>query len=100
MHISAGTGKRRITPPIGVAMGGFAFRDRGCEGIRDDLYVRSLWLEGPAGRLLILSLDLVSIDLETIADWKAEIRERWNLAEHQILVNETHTHSGPLVVKS
>lgn len=97
--LKAGTGTRRITPPIGVAMGGFAFRDRGCEGVRDDLHVRSLWLEGPTGRVLFLALDLVAIDVETIADWKAAIGERWGLGEHEILINESHTHSGPLVAK-
>lgn len=95
-----GTGIRRITPPIGTAMGGFAFRSHGCEGVRDDLHVRCLWLEDPSSRrLLVIALDLCSLDQAVIGQWKQEIRRRWGLADHEILVNLSHTHSGPLTTR-
>jgi neutral ceramidase len=95
--MKVGTGMRRITPPIGTPMGGFAFRQHGCEGIRDDLYVRCLWLEDPDGRrIVILTLDICTLDFYTVDLWKQEMKQRWGLLPEQILINTSHTHSGPV----
>lgn len=95
--MKVGTGMRRITPPIGTPMGGFAFRQHGCEGIRDDLYVRCLWMEDPDGsRIVILALDICTLDYNTVDQWKQEMNQRWGLLPEQILINTSHTHSGPV----
>jgi neutral ceramidase len=95
--MKVGTAMRRITPPIGTPMGGFAFRQHGSEGIRDDLFVRCLWLEDPSGfRIVILALDICTLDFNTVEQWKQEMHRRWGLLPEQILINTSHTHSGPV----
>lgn len=97
--LKAGTSVRRITPPRGVPMGGFAFRDHGCEQVRDDLWVRCLWLEAGDHRVVILALDVHALELETVQAWKADIATRWGVPPGAVLINTSHTHSGPLMVE-
>lgn len=96
----AGTARRRITPPTGIPMGGFGFRDHGADGVRDDLFVRCLWLEEEAtgNRLLILALDVHALDDATVTAWKASIERQWGVPPSAVLLSATHSHSGPLMV--
>lgn len=98
-RLRAGTAIRRITPPISGAMGGFGFRKHGSEGIRDDLYVRCLWLEHNDQRLLIIAFDLAAVSCNTVREWKEEISLLYGLKPNEVLINLSHTHSGPLVIE-
>ena len=78
---------------------GFAGRDheRGCEGVHDELYVRALYLEHGGEEALILGLDLCLPCREDVDRYKGAIGRRMDMAPRRILLNASHTHSGPSV---
>ena len=80
-------------------MMGFAGRDRerGCEGVHDELYVRALYLEHGGEEALILGLDLCLPCREDVDRYKGAIGRRMDMAPRRILLNASHTHSGPSV---
>jgi neutral ceramidase len=97
--MKAGYARVNINPALGTAMSGFANRDRarGCEGIHDDLYVRALYLAHEGQSALIMGLDLLFFSREEADRFKGAIGRRLDLAPSQILLNTSHTHTGPKV---
>ena len=95
----AGFAKVCITPPPGTTMYGFASRDRehGCEGVHDDLFVRSLYLSYEGEEALLMGFDLLFFGRDDADRYKGAIGNRLDLAPRQILLNTSHTHSGPMV---
>lgn len=93
--LSVGSARGKITPRIGLALGGNARADNYSTGVLQDLYVRALWVERAGSAACILSLDLLGL-------WEADSRrvreavaERLNLSPANVMVACTHTHSGP-----
>jgi hypothetical protein len=100
--LSLGAAKIDITPSQPVQLAGFASRcGRGSfQGIAHPLYARVLLFEqsggsGPARRALVVAADLLWWAPERIAGIVRRLRERWALAPEAIILNATHTHSGP-----
>lgn len=91
----AGAWREKITPPVGVKMGGFAARYKGAEGVHDDLYARALYLEAGAGASLLVANDLLNIPDSLAVEVKKELAGRLGLEESSIMISATHTHSGP-----
>jgi hypothetical protein len=80
-------------------MMGFATRDRakGCEGVHDDLFVRALYLEHAGEAALVMGFDLCFLGREDADRLKGAIGRRIDLSPRQILLNTSHTHTGPSV---
>jgi neutral ceramidase len=98
--LKAGYAKVKITPPVGTAMTGFGNRDydpSGSRGVHDDLYVRSLYLTQGSEDVLIMGFDLLFFSREEADRFKGAIGRRFDLKPSQILLNTSHTHTGPKV---
>ena len=97
--MKAGFAQADINPPIGTRMTGFGPRDRdhGCEAIHDDLYVRALYLTHEGKDVLIMGFDLLFFSRDEADRYKGAIGRQINLAPSQILLNTSHTHTGPKV---
>ena len=99
--LKAGFGKCEITPRVGVELYGFGpFLNRRSVGIRDILEARSAALSCGGHTVVIVSLDLCALHLpEIIAEIRRLIRRRHpELADCDIMINTSHTHSGPAVL--
>jgi len=98
--MKAGFARVRITPPLGTALTGFGFRDydpSGCKGIHDDLYARALYLSQGREQVLIMGFDLLFFSRDEADRFKGAIGRRLDLSPRQILLNTSHTHTGPKV---
>lgn len=97
--MKAGFARVRITPAVGTRMTGFGGRDRdrGCEGIHDDPFVRALYLAHEGKEVLIVGFDLLFFSRDEVDRYKGAIGRRIDLRPSQILLNTSHTHSGPKV---
>lgn len=95
--IAAGFARAKITPPLGTRMFGWGARDeeRGCDSIHDDLFVRALWLEQESEKALIMGFDLLFFSRDAADRLRGAIARRFGLESRQILLNTSHTHSGP-----
>ena len=97
----AGAAKTIITPAAPMWMAGFASREHPAEGTGTELWAKALVLEDAAGRRgVLLTLDLVGIDRATSQSICAKLMKTHGLTRDQIVLNCSHTHSGPVVAKN
>lgn len=97
--LKAGFSRVKVTPPLGTFMTGFGNRDRdhGCEGIHDDLLANALYLTQGKEEVLIMGFDLLFFSRDEADRYKGAIGRALNLSPKQILLNTSHTHTGPKV---
>ena len=98
--LRAGFSRVKITPPVGTAMSGFGQRDAdptGCRGIHDDLYVRALSLTQGETEVLIMGFDLLFFSRDEADRYKGALGRALDLSPNQMLLNTSHTHTGPKV---
>ena len=98
--LKAGFSGVKITPPVGIGMTGFGQRDydpSGSKGNHDDLYARAIYLEQGDKKFLIMGFDLLFFSREEADRFKGAIGRVLDLATSQILLNTSHTHTGPKV---
>ncbi|HTK10991.1 MAG TPA: neutral/alkaline non-lysosomal ceramidase N-terminal domain-containing protein [Ktedonobacteraceae bacterium] len=96
-----GVARAVITPPMGSEMSGFIARHSGMIGVHDHLYARAMvWSNGnKATRAVLLTLDLIGLDISTVEAIRQRIVLRTGIAQEQIAVTTTHTHGGPSVME-
>lgn len=88
-----------ITPKMPVYLAGYANRNRPFTGIEHELWVKALVLEDNAGhRGMILTSDLVGFPASIAEPICQRIQQHCDLRREQILINASHTHTGPLLV--
>ncbi|MBM3213380.1 hypothetical protein FJZ36_00465 [Candidatus Poribacteria bacterium] len=95
----AGTGRRTITPPIGVWMAGYASRTRPAEDVADDLIVKALAIEDRSGkRTIVITADIIEWHPSINDAVRAALRGSYpDLSREDVLFTASHTHSGPIV---
>jgi hypothetical protein len=92
----AGFAKVDITPRVGVPLCGFGpFLNRVSIGIRERLWARAMAVEHDSRRVVVVSCDLVSVDLDDVTRVRELVRKAIGLDPSAVLVACTHTHSGP-----
>lgn len=94
-ELMVGVARRNITPPVGASMAGYAGRDHGAEGVRDELWVRAMFLCDGESCAALISRDVLDTDnaeMDLLAD---VFEERFGLVREQLFIANTHTHSGP-----
>jgi len=93
-----GFDRKKITPTESLWMSGYAGRRRGSTGVLDDLYVQAMAVRDRSGtRALLLRIDVCTLRDATITQICELIKQRTGLMRREILVNVSHTHSGPAV---
>ena len=92
----AGAAAVDITPEGSVWMAGYAARKKPSEGVSQKLYAKALALDdGNGGRLVIVTLDLIGVPRIVRETVERKAREQHALRPEEILLNASHTHSGP-----
>jgi len=97
----AGVATIAITPDEPMWMAGYAARTKPADGKVHDLHAKALVLEdGQAHRLALVTVDLLGID-RAMRDWIVEqIEQRYQIPPANVLINASHTHSGPVIRES
>lgn len=92
----AGVATVVITPEQPMWMAGYAARNKPSEGKVHDLHAKALALEDDQGtRLVIVTADLIGFPREFRDRLEKQVGERCKLAPASLLLNPSHTHSGP-----
>ena len=93
-----GLARVAITPKESLWMAGYVSRRKPSQGVLDDLYAHAMAVEDAGGRrAVLLAVDLCSLRTPTVNEVCRRIAERTGLERAQILINLSHTHSGPAV---
>jgi hypothetical protein len=88
----------KITPDRPVPMSGYASRNKLSEGVTADLYAKALVLEDRDGhKAVIVTSDLLGFPASVAEPICEQIVKKTGLKREQILLNSSHTHSGPTV---
>ncbi len=94
----AGAATQTITPKKNVWMAGYAGRKKPAEGKAQELFAKSLALEDAQGeRFVIVTLDLIGITRSIRDEVARQAEQKYKLPKERLLLNASHTHSGPLV---
>ena len=93
--LQAAVARSNITPPLGMTMLGYAGRDGVASGVDSDLTATLLALNDGTAGLAILSLDLALVGNELCAGIRQSLAETLRIPPSHVLVNCSHTHSGP-----
>jgi len=89
-----------VTPPAGVALGGYVLRSGVSQGTLDPITARLLFLASGGDALILISLDWLHIDGRWAHDLRKAVGKRTGINGDGIIVTATHTHSGPEVLGS
>lgn len=91
--------KGKITPPLGLRLGGYMHRlGLGSTGVHDDLYVRLLRLSNGDRDFILVQLDLLGLYSNDVYRVRETVRKVLGVRSHEIAVASTHTHSAPETV--
>ena len=94
----AGVASEVMTPEGPMWLGGYSSRDRPAEGVMQDLWVKALALEDRHGKLAVLvTTDMVGMPKAMSDRIRKLLNARFNLSKAQIILNSSHTHSGPVL---
>ena len=92
----AGAARIDITPDAPIWLSGYASRTHPSEGVLQQLYARAVAFEDPTGnRLLIVSTDLIGLPRVLSDEVAALVLKKYELDRERLLLNSSHTHTGP-----
>ena len=93
-----GVASRIITPLDSMWLAGYAARDHAVEGTLQELWAKALAIVDHEGRRNVLvTTDLLGLPRNISVQIVDRCRQQFNLQRSQILLNSSHTHSGPVL---
>ncbi|WP_428654339.1 neutral/alkaline non-lysosomal ceramidase N-terminal domain-containing protein [Runella sp.] len=94
----AGVAKVIITPKESIWQAGYASRTHASEGKLHDLWAKALALEDENGKQSVLvTTDLLGFPKAMSDRIRAQLHRQFGLTKAQIILNSSHTHSGPVL---
>ena len=94
----AGVAKIVITPREPLWMGGYSVREKPADGKIHDLCAKALYIEDTSGNKgLLITADLVAFSKVVSDRIRDGLQARIGLSRAQIILNSSHTHSGPVL---
>ena len=91
----AGAGRTSINPPLGIKTVGFSAREGFVDQIESDLTSTAVVFSANGSKMAILALDLCNPSVQMVTDWRNKIAEAIGASPSHVMVNLSHTHSGP-----
>ncbi len=88
-----------ITPALGSWQQGAGVTRKG-ERIRDNLEANAFYLTDGKTPLLLISCDLVGLDLAAVKPIRDAISTATEIPPRQVIITCTHTHSGPSLIRT
>ncbi len=94
----AGTARAKITPEKNIWQAGYASREHAAEGKITDLWAKALALEDSTGnRAVLVTTDIIGFPKPVADRVRTRLQAEFNLSPAQIILNSSHTHSGPVL---
>ncbi|MCC5936247.1 MAG: neutral/alkaline non-lysosomal ceramidase N-terminal domain-containing protein [Lunatimonas sp.] len=94
----AGISKTVITPDKPMWMAGYAARSTPATGTYHDLWAKAVVLEDQSGKQSVLvTADILGFPKKMADRIRQALREKYGWENSQIILNGSHTHSGPVL---
>lgn len=94
----AGFARVDVTPMTGIGIAGY-YEKRYSEGVLDELKLDALALSCGDDKVLLVSIDNLSLKREVAIALRESISEETGLPTEAIYLHATHTHTGPFIRK-
>jgi neutral ceramidase len=94
-----GTAEVNITPPPKIDLAGFAVREQPCQGVFDPLWLRVVYIEDGAEKLLWVHGDVLAFDENLVRRFRDWIQAECDITPAQVIIAATHTHSAPATIQ-
>lgn len=96
--MKVGIASRIITPKLPFWMTGFGTRTKPANEILHDVWAKALvFEESPNKRLIIVTTDILGLSHEISEAIANRVSKKYGINRSQLLINSSHTHSGPAV---
>ncbi|MFA6110218.1 MAG: neutral/alkaline non-lysosomal ceramidase N-terminal domain-containing protein, partial [Candidatus Latescibacterota bacterium] len=96
MVLHIGFGLQDVTPPLGVAMDGYAKREGVARAVHDPLQARALVAEDGSTAVAVVVADVIELSRRQV-ERTGLLVERWTgIPRGHVIAAGTHTHSGPV----
>lgn len=97
-EMTIGVARKAITPTGPVWMAGYASRNRPSEGVMHDLWAKALVVgDDKKIGVIIVTTDIIGFTHEISGEIAARVRKKYGIRRSQLLLNASHTHSGPVI---
>lgn len=97
--MKAGLARMKITPDGPIWMSGYGNRNRPSEGVVHDLWAKAVAFQDAKGtRVVIVTTDLIGLPRPLAEAVAAEALKRYGIERSGLLLNSSHTHTGPIVM--
>lgn len=94
----AGVGRADITPKGPLWLAGYGSRDHASEGTLQPIWVKALALKDAEGKTAVLvTSDVLGIPKGMSDAIRDRLQKEFGLDREQIILNSSHTHSGPVL---
>lgn len=96
--ITAGVARKVITPETPIWLSGYASRTKPATEILHDLWAKALVIgEDDKIKVIIVTTDIIGYSHELSEDISQRIISKYGINRSQLLLNASHTHSGPVI---
>ncbi len=95
--LMAGCSKVKMTPPLGTPLGGNV-RDKGSQGVHDDIYAKTLVLSDGEKEIAFVSCALIGVTKAMAQNIRQIAEKRCAIPKENIMTCAFHTHSGPATI--
>jgi neutral ceramidase len=95
--ISVGIARTDITPPLPFWLTGYTRNSKSSQVVQR-LWAKALvFEESPKSRVVIVTTDILGLSHEITEAVSKRINRKYGITRAQLLMNSSHTHSGPLI---
>jgi hypothetical protein len=95
MSLRAGAARVNITPPNGYPFSAWGLRTGVAVGVHDPLLAQAVVLDDGARSIAIVAVDLCNTARQFTDDVRRRVQALTGIAPEAVLINASHTHSGP-----
>jgi hypothetical protein len=98
--LACGASRALVTPTLGSPIPG-GTSERLSTGVRDELFVRALYVESRSGRWAFAAVDAVDLPRSVVDRVRADVAGRTGLLPESVVIAATHAHTaGPTIETS
>ena len=96
--LQVGVGRIQITPERPIYLSGYASRKKPMEGVKQQIWAKALaFSDRKNGKFVVVTTDLIGMSRTLSERVGAEVEKKYGLRRAQLMINSSHTHSGPTV---
>lgn len=97
----AGWAEADITPPVGIALGGRGAPQTASTQVLDPLYAQVVFMkDGKGTGFVLVSLDMIGVPRDLSDRIRMAMVEELGVEWNLVVLNASHTHSGPYMIRS